>query len=388
MTIAKILKCNEIISKEIHVSDDSLSQLANNSSTGDIELEVTSIIGNLENVTQIAFINENLLAGTLSRVDKINENHYNIVICFHQGFIGGIEHHLNYYLESNYGLIGISDEDLNNIHKIENQKLFLQKLINYLLPEKADKIFSITILSNLIYQYEGENIEQSYFMGGGGSPKKLLEPITNKQDKEFLHIATINKEDFPTLSDSDSLKEFISFYIRVNDTDNGWPESKDDFLIINYNQSSDDSSALFSNEKRTNFKYFTYVDIPGWGNFETEWLGLNELQKNKYLALENIYKNLIINDYEFQEYNRIMGYSRPVQNCVAFEAHRIKNNLEFSKITPKNAMEWMMLLEIHPDAKDFNFFKDFGDGSIYFMIKKNDFQAANFEDVQVVVQNT
>lgn len=97
---------------------------------------------------------------------------------------------------------------------------------------------------------------------------------------------------------------------------------------------------------------------------------------------------LILRDRIFSGLNKLFGYPESIQNCVSYEAERIHNNRDYGDDILKDAGSWHLLLQISPYCKAFDFFKDFGDATIYFMIHDNDLKNGNFDNCQVVCQST
>jgi hypothetical protein len=383
--IAKILECLEI--QPIKVLNEDATYF-NDAETAQLTVKINLIKGNIKNNLQVAFINQDLLAGHLVNFKHLEKDIFNITIKFYTGFIGGAKVHIEEYINSSFGFIGIDEESLQKLHSLKKQEYFIKYLGSYLFPDKIDAVISMCLPSNLIYKYDNKDSKKSHFMGRNKAPKLLLEPLNELKSKKIIHVATISRDDFPLVSKNNKLKKFISFHLRVNDTEQSWPEDPNDFLVVNYDNQEIDNINFISSEIESNFEYFTFMDLPGWGNINVDLLDFNDVEKEKYYSLEKIYKNLIINEYEFKDYNKIMGYPNQVQDCVSFEAQRIKNNLDYTETTFKDSAEWILLLEINPSAKEFNFYENFGDGHIYFMIRKQDFLNGIFHNVQVVVQNT
>ena len=77
-----------------------------------------------------------------------------------------------------------------------------------------------------------------------------------------------------------------------------------------------------------------------------------------------------------------------MQGCVSQEAEALHLNLPYGAAAPEDSADWQLLLQVSPYAKRLPFFDAFGDGTIYFMIRKEDLAVGKFDRVQVVVQGS
>lgn len=130
------------------------------------------------------------------------------------------------------------------------------------------------------------------------------------------------------------------------------------------------------------------LDLPREDHAVIRTLQFSDDEAEQYEALYATFKSILLPRWEFESYNKIFGYPDNVQSCVAFEAERLKEGLEYSEDIYDAAVEWQLLLQVAPYCRKFNFIDTFGDGQIYFMIRRRDLASGNFSNVQLVVQST
>jgi len=223
---------------------------------------------------------------------------------------------------------------------------------------KHDAILPLAMKSYLCSPTDSEDEHKSHFLG---KPKHSVESL--------FHLSTLFASDIKELSSINSL----SFYVDINNLE------EDSKLTI--------SDCYF--ETANNFMIQEILDIPIYNHSLIFELQLSYDELDQYNEMRSFYfEHIISKDIESVEYNKILGYPDSIQNCVSYEAERIKNNRDYDDAIYEEAQNWMLLLQISPYCKKFNFFEKFGDGSIYFMIRKDDFRKRSFDNCQVVVQNT
>ncbi|MCB9317044.1 MAG: DUF1963 domain-containing protein [Lewinellaceae bacterium] len=360
-----------------------------NAETGTIELKVELMQGDFDGITDILFVGSDQSAAKLLGHKKGLLGGYTIEIAFDVVFGHGLRYTTEDLFVKGVGIIGLSKKDKNALKTFEGQKNLLRLLLELILPSKQEEMLRLATPSFLLIPNDGHNENQSHFVGMPKGPLHTSVPKT-AGNAALLHLATLHLSGFERLPELAHLKALLSFYIKATDTENGWPETPDTYRVLNYEK----GATLVANdagnyESASNFNCIPFLDLPRYDHSVLQLLNLSDDEQEQYDALESTYKNVVLQDVELpEERNKFLGYPDNVQGCVAYEAERIKNNREYSDGIYIDAADWRLILQISPYCKWFSFFDGFGDGTIYFMIRKKDLAVGNFDAVQVVVQNT
>ncbi|MFM9946909.1 MAG: DUF1963 domain-containing protein [Saprospiraceae bacterium] len=360
-----------------------------NPEQGNIELDVTLIEGSFEEIEEILFIDEDPQQAKLISWKKKLFGGYRIEVAFDAIFAHGLKYTTKEFIRRGGGIIGFRENDKAFLKTLEGQKQLLQLLLTLLLANRKSQIEKLAIPALLLKPNDHHREDASHFVG---LPK--VEPGTEipatSNHIPLLHLATFDLDEFKDLIDCRDLNQYLTFFINIKDTENGWPEQKDEFKILNTNSISNISgiNKPIQPEEAQNFDIQAFLDIPGYDHSVLNTLNLSEEESYQYETLVAIYKRILSPDSEYQAINKFLGYPDSIQNCVAYEAERISSNRDYSDEIYKDATNWKLLLQVSPYCKWFSFFDEFGDSSIYFMIRNEDLMNRNFEAAQLVVQST
>lgn len=361
----------------------------NNPELGSIEIDVKIVEGSFDGIGDILLIEDEPQKAKLIKWEKKLLGGYRITIEFDAIFGHGLEYSTQELIKKGGGIIGFSESDKVSLKNLEGQKKLLQLLLQLMLPKKRNQIENLAIPCLLLKPNDHNDPNSSHFVGTPKIEAGTAVPETSDHIP-LMHLATLNLEEFQELIDYPDLKKYLTFFINVKNTENGWPEPQDKFRVFNTNTVSNitEVKEISDSEKENNFDVQLYLDIPKYDHCILKTLNLSEEEEYEYEALEACYKSILSSDFEGKEMNKFLGYPDSVQGCVAYEAERLSSNRGYSDEIYKDAVNWKLLLQVSPYCKWFKFFDEFGDGSIYFMIRKDDLMNGNFENTQVVVQNT
>ncbi len=341
--------------------------------TGSVTIEVSKLEGELEGLDEIIFLFDSTNRGNITWFKKQESGNYSVNLKLESIYLDGFELSIQHFIVPGKILISITEEEKESLLKFNNQKLFLSTLLKYYLPKRHDSILYLATKAYRCNPNESNDETKSHFLG---NPKY--------NTISLFHISTLFSDQ---IEEIESIKH-LSFYIDINNSNNGWPEKEGDFKVTTKIESSLNRADTYY-EAANNFSIQTYLDIPSYNHSSLFQLKLTFEEIDIYSELRSFYFEHIVDKSSIgEEVNKIFGYPDSIQNCVSYEAERIKNKREYSDEIYEDAQHWMLLLQISPYCKKFNFFEKFGDGSIYFMIRKKDFLEENFENCQVIVQNT
>jgi len=359
----------------------------NNPEYGSLNVSVKLIYGNFEAIENLVFIKDDIQNGKLLNYKKGASDNYNIEITFNCIYFNGLEYSLEEVIQANNLIIGYSSDEAISFSTYEKQYELLTLLTKYLVPSKFNEILGFVKQCYVCIPNEDTNENQSHFLG---KPKhELIDLEIPDNSQPLFPIATIFTDDLKIIKNNQFIKKYLSFYLRINETEYGWPENKKDFKVLNYNKLQaiqNDSNQHF--DVANNFSLFELLDIPNFDHSLIHISNFTEDERDNYALLKEAYLNIIGKDIFEEELNKIFGYPDSIQNCVSYEAELNFNNREHSEEIYVDAINWMLLLQVSPYCKSFSFFDDFGDGSIYYMIRKQDFENGNFDNCQVIVQST
>jgi len=359
----------------------------NNPEYGSVEISVGIMEGNFNGITELLFINEDETKCALTRWKKGYFGNYIIEIAFNTVFGHGLKYSTQNLILQGGAIIGLSDEDKKRLDDFSGQRELLSMLTKYVIPTKRKEILHFAKPSLLCVPNDGSDENCSHFLG---RPKHHPDAYSTPEGTNPLFpLATILADDIKELIPDVHIDKFLSFYLRINDTHKKWPTKRDDFKVYNHNDVHDsDSTNQTYFEAASNYKTKRWLDLPDWNHSILHFLKFSEDEKQRYNALSTVYKQLVLKGFYSGEVNKLLGYPDTIQNCVAYEAEIAFNLRAYSDAIYTDAVNWLLLLQISPYCKKFKFFDEFGDGTIYFMIKEADLRNGNFEHCQVIVQNT
>ena len=308
-----------------------------------------------------------------------------IEVYFEESFESGFSSKMNELIYPGGGLIGFTSFELRNLENLEFQKRVSDILIDFMLSEHTEEIKKISLpCYTLSIMDDCES--KSHFCGLPKFGFQRQIPI-NAFGQPLYHLGTFNSEEVSKIYQKYTNYELLnnlSFYIDIQNTENGWPVESDSFKVLTYSSIEErvPDSVNCEKEKTINFK--SKLDFPHPHHSALEKLNLDNDEIKRYDAFRCTF-NYILDHKDLYNY-KLFGYPDLIERCVSFEAERLKSNKAYMKINWETSSNWMLLLQISPLKGEFDFFKDFGSGMIYFMIKKNDLKRGSFDDVQVVVQ--
>lgn len=315
---------------------------------------------------------------------------YLLDLYFDQIFGHGFENFMAIYLKPGAGLVGLSKKEEAQKNSYQGQFDYFIQLADVILTTKKYELKKLAkpfLNIGIGGHCDGQ---KSHFLGAAKLGEHQELPV-NPNGIPLFHLATINSEDLTQLFEGGLPKAvlpFLSFYIDIEGTENGWPEAKGRFKVFNYAQKR---TIIVSNEfieKEREMLFSNELSLPSFDASVLLNLNLDDQQQAEFEALETAFEALV--DRPDCERNQVWGHAGQVQGCVCYFAEMQFSGRGYSDENKEKAENWQLLLQISPYApgSDFEFFKKFGDGTIYFVIQKKDFEAGNFDEVQVVVQNT
>jgi hypothetical protein len=351
---------------------------------GSIVLSTQIVNGQFDEISQVLFIGDDAQEGKLVNYKKQLLGGYKVEVLFDTIFGHGLKYCANNFIQSGGALVGLTESEKKSLHSIETQKKLLSLLADFIIPNKKELILNFARTGFLCLPNDESDTNKSHYLG---CPKHEKSKIIDSSQNDLYHLSTLNLKDFDLNQTWSNNSESISFYIKINDTENGWPEEKDDFKVLQNNTSPiyQDSETF---EQAINFGIKPILDLPGYDHSLINHHNFTDDDRDRFEALRSVFMQLIIGDEIDEEANKILGYPDSIQNCVSYEAERIFNKREYSDEIYEDATKWCLLLQVSPYCKWFKFFDEFGDGSIYYMIRKQDLELGDFTNCQVVVQNT
>ncbi|MCB0649823.1 MAG: DUF1963 domain-containing protein [Saprospiraceae bacterium] len=356
----------------------------NNPEYGSVVLSTKILEGSFDKINRVLFIGDEAQEGRLLNWKKQIFGGYKIEIKLDAIFRHRLKYSAQNFIQKRGAIVGLSEHEKDSLNSINGQKKLLSLLAAYIIPVKKNEILKFARPGYLCIPNDDTDESVSHFLG---SPKHGATEITNEKGYKFLHLATMKLNDFPKDGTTEKLNNVLSFYLRTQETEKGWPERKNDFKIFN---DANVKHPINSSEpgNANNFDIINLLDLPRYDHSLLHVLNFSEEERNRYDVLRSVYMQLLLGDKTDHEVNKLFGFPDSVQNCVSYEAERVFNQRDYSDDIYKDAVNWTLLLQVSPYCKWFGFFDEFGDGSIYYMIKHEDLENGNFENCQVIVQNT
>ncbi len=351
---------------------------------GSVILSVKKLFGTFDDISQVSFIDDDVKVGKLLNYKKKIFGGYEVEIFFDTVFRHGLKYSANHFIYKDVGIIGLTQAEKESLHTIETQKELLTLLTELIIPSKKNVITSFAKTGFLCIPNENSDENISHFLG---KPKHVLKKIVDVNGRQQLHLATFHLNDFNNDGFFDKFENFLSFYINIDDTENGWPQEKGNYCVLNEPPTANHSfQGEF--EKAVNFDIKPILDLPNYNHSLLQVHNFSDEERERYDALRSVYMNLILGESSDTEFNKFLGYPTSIQNCVSYDAERLHHHRDYENYINDAAVHWNLLLQVSPYCKWFNFFDTFGDGTIYYMIRSEDFNSCNFDNCQVVIQNT
>ncbi len=334
----------------------------NNPEYGSVVLSVNLKHGQFDDINQIMIIDENLVEGKIVNYEKQIVGDYLVEIYFDTIFGHGLDYCAKNFMPPGGALIGLTSSEKESLSTIDIQKKLLSLLAENIMPNQKALILDFAKIGFLCMPNDEKDLNKSHYLG---SPKHGKEEIEDHSKDELFHLATLNLKEFDLNSKWVDNVQMLSFYIKINDSENGWPEEKDDFKVLNGNYKvTNHLSGDF--EDVINFNIQPILDLPGYDHSLLYQYKFTEDDRKKFEILRTVFMHFILGENINSEVNKFLGYPDSIQNCVAYEAERIFNNRAYSDEIFNEAIDWCLLLQVSPYCKWFDFFDEFGDGSIYF----------------------
>lgn len=351
---------------------------------GSVVLSTKLINGQFDDISQVLFIGNDPQEGKLLNHKKQFFGGYKVEIHFDTIYGHGLKYCAENFIQPEGALVGLTPSEKESLATIETQKKLLSLLAEHILPKKKELILNFAKTGFICIPNDGKDSNKSHYLG---NPKHGKPEIEDRYKNDLYHLSTLTLEDFDLNQKWTDNVQMLSFYIKINGTENGWPERKDDFRVLNKNHKPANLHAG-NFEDAINFNIKPILDLPGYDHSLINHYKFSDDDRNKFEVLRAVFRQLIIGEDIGEEVNKFLGYPDSIQNCVAYEAERIFNKRDYGDDFFKEAINWCLLLQISPYCKWFKFFDEFGDGSIYYMIRKDDLESGDFTKCQVVVQNT
>lgn len=359
-----------------------------NAEQGSVIIDVSVLEGSLEDITDILFIQGDSYHARLIGYKKKIFGGYRIEVQFDTVFKHGLKYMTEYFISRDHGIVGLTPGDAKALHSISGQRELLEKLTRLILPGKFKEIVNLAIPALSLISNTLNDPGKSHFVGLPKLPAGTGIPTTI-DNQELFHLLTLRADEIPQEVGRKGIDGYLSFYLDVMHSVERWPDRDGDFKVFNY---SHGDTGRYTHElpleSEINFDMHMLLGIPRSDHSASQCLHLDEEQEAAYEALYDVYKKLLPGDEYQEEQSRLFGYPDSIQNCASFEAERLKSGKDYPEVSFEDAKRWKLLLQISPYSGTFRFFEDFGDGTIYFMIREDDLAAGNFNDIQVVVQNT
>lgn len=359
----------------------------NNPEYGSIVLSTQIVDGEFDDISKVLFIGPDPQDAKLINYKKQLFGGYKVEIQFDTIYGHGLKYSVNNFIQPGSALIGLTETEQASLNSIETQRKLLALLTQILIPNKKELILNFAMVGFLCIPNDGNASYRSHYLG---KPNHDKAEIKDGSGNELLHLATLNLEEFKLNQRFANITEQISFYIKINDTENGWPEETDDFKVLK-GKSLSENQDTDNYDQAMNFSIKPILDLPGYDHALINHHKFSDDDRNRFDSLRSIFMQLIIGDgidEEMEEVNKFLGYPDSIQNCVSYEAEIIFNNREYSDEVYQDAINWCLLFQVSPYCTWFKFFDKFGDGSIYYLIRKQDLEIGDFSNCQVVVQNT
>lgn len=351
---------------------------------GSIVLSVKIISGKFDDINQVLFIGDDAQEGKLVNHQKQLFGGYKVEIYFDTIYGHGLKYSTSNFIQTGGALVGLTQSEKESLSSIETQKTVLSLLAEHIIPNKKELILKYAKTGFICAPNDEKDSNKSHYLG---KPKHEKSKILDRSENEHFHLSSFKLSEFDLNQTWANNINWLSFYINIKDTENGWPEEKDKFKILKDSpNSTNNASDTF--EQAVNFTIKPILDLPESNHSLIIQNKFSKDDRNKFEALRSVYMQLIIGEEMDQDVNKFLGYPDSIQNCVSYEAERIFNKREYSDEIFEDATNWFLLLQISPYCEWFKFFDEFGDGSIYYMIRKEDLEIGDFTNCQVVVQNT
>lgn len=229
----------------------------------------------------------------------------------------------------------------------------------------------------------------------GGNPFFPPNFVLNKNfDKSLTFLCQIAVDEYLEYDKYGYLPKSYMLYFYIN-TKLDYPIKKEDFKVLCLSVEKGYLEEQRNNENRIAelfIEFFTHYNFPSYQSYEILELNLDDFELDQ--KIEDLQE--FINNYNKItlgcEGSQLYGNPQALQGNVSFHWALQSLNLDYqltdyelNKV--KNIeKEFVLLLQI--DLSDLNIIDDFGDGVLYFGIRKEDLRKKDFSKVELVYQAT
>ncbi len=278
----------------------------------------------------------------------------------------------------------------------------IRPLIREMLPRVADDLEGL--LANSI-RLRTQSANESDLPVGvskiGGNPD--LPPDTKwptrgdaLSPKPLSFIAQLRLPDVTEYDPEGVLPRSGMLYFFYDADDQPWgsdPADRDSWRVVHATEHPDTlvrtppfglgESAIF---KPCAVAFATEISLPGWDSATIDSLDLTEEEDELYNEL--VERIIELKGIDNGPLHRLLGYPDQIQNDMQLEcqlsSHGLRANDPGAGELREGAADWVLLLQIDSDESAE---MQWGDrGSIYFMIRRQDLQAHDFDNVWLILQ--
>ena len=116
----------------------------------------------------------------------------------------------------NGGIIGLTPNEIASLNSIDAQRNLLANVTSMLLPKYKKQLLKLAL--PCLRMQAKENLKtSSFFIGQAQLPEDVMR-FPEKNNQEFLHLATIDLKKMEEVLDVSRLKQFLSFYLSIHET--------------------------------------------------------------------------------------------------------------------------------------------------------------------------
>lgn len=323
------------------------------------------------------------MAGTRGLVN-FNQG-YVIKVAFPDIFAHGLEYSFSDMAIAGAGILGLTEEDKASLALPEGQRALLQLLGELYLPDRVEEVQSLARPCLLIHPTE-EPLSQKSFFNNSAQPPSQGVPPPDPEGKPLFLLASLCMDEFPDGLPLSKTGGYLSFYIKITGTEQGWPDQPWTFQVQYRPESPSWQPAL---KDQVNFTTEIFLDLPRKDHSLVKQLNWSVEALQRYDALRSLVRGLLLDDFNWSsEVNKLFGYPDSVQASADYEAEHVHHSRPYEEISDSDAAQWSLLLQVSPYCHWFPFFGPFGGGNLYFMIREKDLAHGKFDEVQLIVQST
>ena len=306
---------------------------------------------------------------------------------FNQVFMDGFQAGMADFLVPGTFVIGMSDQEWENMRYPEMQERLLHSLVFIYCPNKISPIMDLGRIAYILRPAQEENPVISHFSGSPklGAGDKI--PVS-RNGRQMIHLATLKTDEITSVW-ADIVTpalQYLSFYVALDELENGWTgEEEIECRILHYQQQKE--VKYKDNIEFVEAEFVTFeerLELPDSQHPVIHTLHLSDEELEQYDSLRECWNEIL--GFSNVDVSKLLGYPDSVQECVAYEAERTIN--QGARPDDADATNWILLLQLSPYSEDLSLFEYLGDTSFYFMIRKEDLERGDFGGVKVILQNT